>query len=436
MFILEPLESFDIYVESDVDVPRVDPTGFGVKGNKYRTDAATGPTVRGMSDPSPAEGVRQRNLARLLRLVHLEGPLSRATLTEATGLNRSTIADLVSELARAGLVEERAPDPSRRVGRPSPVVAVAPGVLAVAVNPEVDAVTMAAVGLDRGIVLRERIDIDHLLSPAETAAIIAERIAQWRAGALDGARIVAVGLAVPGLVRAADGLVRNAPHLHWTDAPVRDLVADATGLHTVVGNDASLGAIAEHLYGAARGIDHVVYLNGGASGIGGGLIVHGMPVAGAGGYSGEFGQNRPGIAAETDRRARHGVLEDEVSRARLLSVVDLAAADEPTLAAALAASDDAAVTAEVTRQRGILSTALANAVNVLNPSVVVLGGFLATLAEPDLAGLTAAVGAQAMPANMEGLDIRVASLAEDRLLIGAAEAAFERLLSDPAGAGA
>ena len=81
--------------------------------------------------------------------MHIEGPLSRAALTEATGLNRSTIADLVSELARAGLVEERAPDPSRRVGRPSPVVAVSPDVLAIAVHPEVDALTIAAVGLDQ-----------------------------------------------------------------------------------------------------------------------------------------------------------------------------------------------------------------------------------------------------------------------------------------------
>ncbi|MGL4256919.1 MAG: ROK family protein, partial [Microbacterium sp.] len=261
-----------------------------------------------MTDPSPAEGVRQRNLARLLRLVHLDGPLSRASLTEATGLNRSTIADLVAELVRAGLVEERAPDPSRRVGRPSPVVAVAAGVLAVAVNPEVDALTIAAVGLDREIVRRERVELDHLLTPAETAKLVADRIDDWRGGPLTGARIVSVGLAVPGLVRAADGLVRNAPHLLWTDAPVRDLVAEATGLPAVVGNDASLGALAEHLYGAARGIDHVVYLNGGASGIGGGLIVHGMPVAGAGGYAGEFGQNRPGIAADSDRRADAGVL--------------------------------------------------------------------------------------------------------------------------------
>lgn len=384
-----------------------------------------------IEQPAGGDGIRQRNLARLLRLVHIDGPLSRAALTEATGLNRSTIADLVAELVRGGLVEEHAPDPSRRVGRPSPLVTADPRVVAIAVNPEVDALTLGAVGLDRRIVLRERIEVDHLLSPEETATLVAERVVRWRESDLAEARVIGIGLAVPGLVRAADGLVRNAPHLHWTDAPLRDLVSATTGLPSVVGNDASLGALAEHLFGAARGVDDVVYLNGGASGIGGGLIVGGMPVPGAGGYAGEFGQNRPGIAAESDRRAGGGVLEDEVSRALLLEAVGLSSADEPTLAAALSASAAPAVADEVARQRRILSTALTNAVNVLNPSVVVLGGFLATLAEQDLEGLEAAVGGQAMPANMEGLDIRTAVLAEDRLLIGAAELAFADLLRDP-----
>ena len=375
------------------------------------------------------EGVRQRNLARVLRLVHVDGPLSRAALTEATGLNRSTIADLVGELTGLGLIEERAPDPARRVGRPSPIVAARPDVLALAVNPEVDAVTIAAVGLDRSIPVRERIDMDHLVTAEETVAIIAAHLESWRTGVLAHARVVAIGIAVPGLVRASDGLVRITPHLGWVDVPLRDEVAAATGLPVAVDNDASLGVVAEHLFGAARDVDDVVYLNGGASGIGGGLIVHGMPVTGAGGYAGEFGQNR--TAAGADARAGGGVLEDEVSRARLLEAVGLAAADEPTLAAVLAESTRPEVADEVARQRRILATALANAVNVLDPAVVVLGGFLATVAGADIPSLEAAVRAQAMPANAEDLAIRTAVLAEDRLLIGAAEAAFADLLRDP-----
>jgi predicted NBD/HSP70 family sugar kinase len=299
------------------------------------------------------------------------------------------------------------------------------------VNPEVDAVTIAAVGIDGGIPARERIEVDHLPTPDETAELVASALDRWRSGDLRDARFVGVGVAVPGLVRASDGLVRFAPHLLWSDVPIRALVEAATGLPTAVGNDASLGAIAEHLFGAGRGVDDVVYLNGGASGIGGGLIVHGRPVGGSAGYAGEFGQNRPGIDANEDRRAAGGVLEDEVSRARLLEVVGLDHGDEPALAAALAASDSAAVADEVDRQLRILATALCNAVNVLNPSLVVLGGFLATLAERDLGALERAVAAQAMPAASEGLEIRVAALGENRLLIGAAEIAFADLLADP-----
>ncbi|MFT3797289.1 ROK family transcriptional regulator [Microbacterium sp.] len=380
-------------------------------------------------DSGTVEGVRQRNLARLLRLVHLHGPLSRAALTEATGLNRSTIAGLVAELSAAGLVDERAPDPSRRVGRPSPIVLPHPSVVAIAANPEVDMLEIGIVGLDQGVRTRVRLPQDTLLTPERTAQLIAEQIARW-SDAWAGATIVGVGIAVPGLVRAADGLVRDAPHLRWRDAPLRDLVSAATGLPTAVGNDASLGARAEHLYGAAVGIDDVVYLNGGASGIGGGVIVHGVPVGGVGGYAGEFGQNRPGISSIADRRAPDGVLEDEVSRTRLLAALGAHRADDLELARALAEATTPDALEEIVRQRRILSTALSNAVNVLNPAVVVLGGFLASLADHDLPGLEDAVRAQSMPACAEDLRIVAARLAEDRLLIGAAEAVFTDLLDN------
>ncbi|WP_046012344.1 ROK family transcriptional regulator [Microbacterium sp. SA39] len=365
-----------------------------------------------------ADGVRARNLARVLRLVHLGGAQSRAQLTTATGLNRSTIADLVAELVGEGWVVEREPDPVGRVGRPSPVVAASPTTVVIAVNPEVDAVEIAAIDLARTIAVRERIESASLLTAEAVAALVAEVVDRWRLGPLDGSRLVAAGVAVPGLVRAADGLVRNAPHLGWTDAPVSALIAEATGLPVAVGNDASLGALAEHLFGAARGADDVVYLNGGPSGIGGGIIVHGRPVGGVGGYAGEFGQNR----VDVDGAA---VLEDEVSRTRLLAVLGLTTADDEMLAEALAAASDAGpVREECVRQRMLLAQAIADAVNILNPSVVVLGGFLAQLEELDAEGFAEAVAAAAMAENAEGLRILPASLAADRLLLGAAELAF------------
>ena len=215
------------------------------------------------------------------------------------------------------------------------------------------------------------------------------------------------------------------------DAALAGLMTDATGLPTHVANDAALGAVAEHLFGAARGAHDVVYLNGGASGIGGAVIVGGMPLGGAGGYAGEFGQNRPGIADPDDRRAPEGVLEDEVSRSLLLRALGIDGADDATLAAALTRSTDAAVRAETDRQRRILATALANAANVMNPAVIVLGGFLAILGDLDLPGLDAAVRAQTIPACAEGLRLAAAALGENRLLVGAAEAVFEAALFPP-----
>lgn len=377
------------------------------------------------------EGVRRRNLSEVLRLVHEGGPQSRARLTAATGLNRSTIADLVSTLVDAGLAVEREPDPTRRAGRPSPVVAASDDVVAIAVNPEIDAIEMAAVGLNGLVRVRAREVVDRVITPEETATSVARILGEWRNRELSGLRVVGVGVAVPGLVRATDAVVRYAPHLGWREASIGTLIQAATGLPVAVGNDASLGAKAEHLFGAAVGNDDVVYLNGGASGIGGGLIIDGRLVGGAGGYAGEWGQNKAVIADPADRRSRDGVLEDEVSRARLLDVLGIAAADDLVLAEALAAATDAAVIGELSRQRRVLASTLASAVNVLNPSMIVLGGFLSMLLSADADALDAAMRVHAMVDPADDVRILPAALGDDRLLIGAAELAFAPLLADP-----
>ncbi|GAA4488235.1 ROK family transcriptional regulator [Microbacterium panaciterrae] len=376
------------------------------------------------------EGVRRTNLAEVLRLVHHSGPRSRAVITGETGLNRSTVSDLVGRLVQAGLVEEHEPDPTRRVGRPSPVVAPSPGVVAIGVNPEIDAVEIGAVALGGSVRERVRVPVEQP-DVATVVEIVAGVVAGWRGGALAGCRIEGIGVAVPGLVRASDGVVRFAPHLQWRDADIAGPLVTALGIDVVVGNDASLGARAERLFGAAREHEDVVYLNGGASGIGGGLILHGQLIGGVGGYAGEWGQTAASVADAADRRADGGVLEDEVNRARLVQAAGLVAPDDTELRAAVAESPSEALTAETARQRRILTATLGNAVNVLNPAMIVLGGFLAILRDLDPQAFDGEVRRRALAASAEGLEISAAALGADRLLIGAADAAFERLLADP-----
>ena len=380
------------------------------------------------------DGVRRGNLSAVLGLVHRTGAASRSQITQLTGLNRSTVAALVGELVELQLVVENNPEATNRVGRPSPVVTPHPRTVAIAVNPEVDAITLGIVGMGARVVRRVRREVDHPVTPQESADLIAEVVAEL-ADDLADRRVVGIGLAVPGLVRSADDTVRWAPHLNWTDSAIVPLVEAATGRATRAGNDASLGGWAEYLFGVGQGIDDLIYLNGGASGIGGGVISGGRALGGHSGFAGEFGQNRPGFADAADRRTPHGTLEDEVSRARLLAALGLAGGDESTLEAALLGSDSPAVREELARQRRVLAVALSNAINVLNPELVVLGGFLASVHGSDPEGLESDVAAQAVPAAWEGTRIRPAALGEDRLMIGAAELAFSALLADPAGEG-
>lgn len=382
---------------------------------------------RGASNDS----VRRDNLGSVLSLVHRSGGLSRSALTAATGLNRSTIAALVGELTDLGLVVEGDAEPTNRRGRPSPQVRPHPGPVAIAVNPELDAVTVGLVGLDARVEHRVRREVDHPVTPEEVTVIVAAIIDDLR-GLLAARRIVGLGLAVPGLVRAGDGLVRWAPHLEWTDAPIARLVEEKTGIRALVGNDASLGALAEHLFGAGRGVDDLVYLNGGASGIGGGVIVEGRPLGGVGGYAGEFGQNRPGVTDSRDRLSPAGTLEDEVSRARLLVAAGLAGADEPHLRRVLLAASEGPIVDELARQRRVLSVAVSNAINVLGPALVLFGGFLATVRASDPEDLDRLVEAHTVRAAWEDVRLESAALGDDLLMIGAAELAFSALLADPA----
>ena len=81
--------------------------------------------------------------------------------------------------------------------------------------------------------LRERTELPDVAGVEQVVAMTAERVARWRTDELAGCRVVGIGVAVPGLVRSADGLVRRAPHLDWTDEPLRDRLAAATGLEPI-----------------------------------------------------------------------------------------------------------------------------------------------------------------------------------------------------------
>lgn len=388
-----------------------------------------------------SDHVRRHNLSTVLRLVGGQQGVSRSQLTRITGLNRSTIGALVGELVDLQLVVESDPDARNQVGRPSPIVRPNPRTVSITVNPEVDAIEAAVVGLGGRVILRRRHALDRAPTVGQAVSIITGLVAELQGELTDGHRVIAIGVAVPGLVRTSDGMVRLAPHLGWHDEPLAELLAAATGLRVYASNDAHLGARAESTFGAGRGLRNLIYLNGGASGIGGGIVESGSLVGGVSGYAGEFGHTLVNSAGITCHCGASGCLETEVRRERLLSIVGLANADADQLESALLKAAAGAsgiadpVLEEVRRQLDFLAITLRNAINMLNPEAIILGGFLGSLYAVQPEHLDNLLATLPLEASREGVRIVRSELGADILTIGAAELAFASLLRDPASIG-
>ncbi len=384
-----------------------------------------------------SETVRRANLSAVLRALHLAGPLSRSDLVAHTGLTRSAIRSLVGELALAGLVAEEQPAPTGTPGRPSPLVrAVRDGATVLALAVTVDRVAAALVGLGGSVIAMREADRRREAGTVEaTVAALVDLVAPLREEAGGTDRLVGVGVAVAGLVRRADGLVRMAPNLGWTDVPLGAVLGRALGTDAPVhvANEADLGALAELRRGAATGVDDLVFVFG-EVGVGGGVIVGGRPLTGAAGYGGEVGHMPVRADGRPCRCGSTGCWETEVGEEALLALAGYPpdggrAAVEALIAAAGAGGPRAlAALEEVGRWLGV---GIAGLVNLFDPDLVVVGGLFARFHPHIERSMEELLERRALPAPRALVRVVPSLLGVDAPLIGAAELAFEPLLDDP-----
>lgn len=393
-----------------------------------------GPRARRPVASGPDE-LRRANLSAVLRMLHVHGAATRSDLVAATGFNRSTVGALTSELGRLGLVRER-PGVVRGKGRPSLVVEpVAAAVHVLAVDVTQSSVGAAVVGLGGYLLqLRRRLHDTSAQDVAGVVASVAAMVAQMHARAASPSVCLGLVASVPGSVRQPDGLVRRSPSLHWSEVPFAELLAGATaGAYPVtVGNDGDLGVVAEHLRGAARGCRDVLYVRGEA-GVGGGVVVDGDLLKGAGGYAGEVGH----IVVRPDGRVcscgARGCWEAEVGDAAIIRAAgrDPRESDIEDVLSDVAVGNRRAV-AGVRRTGQWVGTGLATLANLFNPEVVVLGGSLGAL-YPTMEPALAETFARALGPVREHVRLVRSELGSDAQLVGAAEVGFADLLEDPAG---
>jgi predicted NBD/HSP70 family sugar kinase len=388
--------------------------------------------------PTPAgvgaEELRRANLRAILQTVHTHGPTTRAVLTKQLGLNRSTIGALTGELQTLGLVTEQTSAVGGRSGRPSHLVVPNADNVVVAVDVGVDRIAVAVVCLGGDVLARRsrshqrgQHDVTHVVES------VAQMVEDVLAVAPPQTTCLGIGVAVPGAVRAADGLVHFAPNLGWLDEPFSDLLSARLGRPVATGNDANLGVVAEHMRGVAVGYTEVAYLNA-SVGIGGGFLVGGVPLTGATGYAGEVGHKQVDSVGDPCRCGAVGCWETKVGENTLLQHAGRLTGGGPpavaeVIAAAQAGEERAArVVGEVADWCGVGLQAI---VNLFNPQIVVLAGCLAQVWQAAEERVIRSMERSALISPHGEVLVCAAGLASDSPLMGAAELAFAPVLENP-----
>lgn len=240
--------------------------------------------------------------------------------------------------------------------------------------------------------------LSELKVPTEAAsgyAAVLERVASAvreairRAGVPDGAPAV-VGVGVPGQIDPATGVVHQAPNLGWKNVPFGEDLKSLVSGEIRLDNDANLAALGEYRFGAGRGVGDLVFMTV-STGIGGGLILNHRLYRGAGFGAGEIGHMVVEPGGPRCACGNHGCLEAVASggaigrRARELiaagrgrRMLDLAGGVPDRVSARAvfqaAAEDDGEALELVRRAARYLGIGIANILNVLSPSLVILGG--------------------------------------------------------------
>ncbi|GEA84571.1 ROK family transcriptional regulator [Cellulomonas gelida] len=378
--------------------------------------------------------LREHNLGLVLRTVlevraaH-QPPRSRADVAAATGLAKATVSALVDQLVAGGLLAELAPAAPQRAGRPAVPLTAPTGTLA-AIGAEVNVDYLGVRALDlAGTVLDERLTHADLRgsAPDEVLSMLGTLVEQSVAALAGGPRLVGTALALPGLVDRTTGILRLAPNLGWRDVDVARILAQASPTLAanppLLANEADLAARAEAAARVVPGGDRpsFVYVSG-EIGVGAALVLDGALFAGRHGWAGEVGH----IVVAEGR-----TLEQVAGQDAMLSAAGLSA--DEGLEALVAAADRGEPRAghALATAGAALGLALANVVNVIDVSDVVLGGTYARLARWLTEPVLVAMRDRVLAAPWAEPRVDVALAAPLPAMTGAALAQLGRVLADP-----
>ncbi|MBA2950541.1 ROK family transcriptional regulator [Streptomyces himalayensis] len=386
--------------------------------------------------------IRTANRYEVLRQIIAASPTSRQELAAATGLSLATVATLVGELLELGMLTEVGFEDSAG-GRPRGLVAVnASGGALIGVDIAETYVRVELFDLALNVLARA----DEDLRPGENrpeqvvghvAAAVGSVVAQ---AGVAGARVLGVGISVPGQVDREGGVSAYAPNWDWHDVPLLDMLAAHVAYPLHLDNPLHACTVAELWFGAARGRGDAVVVNLG-TGVGAGLALGGELHRGTTNSAGEWGHTTLVLDGRLCHCGNSGCVETYVGAPGIMLNLRELSPGSPllhpedqtetinALARAVAEQDPVAVKAVQNTAR-YLGAGISDLVNLLNPEVIVLSSWVASaLGEPLLAEVREAVARHALKRPLAVTEIVLSPIPTDPVCLGAATFALEGSLS-------
>lgn len=370
--------------------------------------------------------LRDRTREEVYGLICASRDLTRTALVERTRLSGSTINHAVARLLAEGrIVESPAPvkGPGSGSGRPGTLLN------AVASATRTGAIDFGhrhlrvALGDDMGNVVDEIIVPLNVDQSPERALDVAAESLRGLAGRQGVGPIACVAAGVPAPIDAATGLASSNTTLsNWSGiSPGREL-EQRLGVPALVRNDASIGALGELHHGAGRGHRDFLYIKA-SHGIGAGLVANGELYQGGAGFAGEIGHIIISGRPELCRCGNRGCLEAVVSVPSVknqlvhthphldLEELDLALLDDP-------------ISARILNEMGrTLGVVLAGLCDLMNPTLLVIGGELGSSGAELIDGVRASVKRFAQPSTSQVIEVVPAELGQRAELVGAVQLA-------------
>ncbi len=302
---------------------------------------------------------------------------------------------------------------------------------------------MNAIGVDvggtkiaAGVVTPEGKLLNEVRYPSDgSTKVLLDSIARAVREVRDGYEVGAVCLAVPGLILAQEGKVVFSPNLSTIQGvSLKDELEGRFDLPVTVENDANAAAWGEFRFGAGSEVDHLVFVTLG-TGVGGGVITHGVLMRGAQGAGGELGHVTIQATGPRCGCGNHGCLESLASGTAITRRAREVAAKKPDSALGKLASERKLIGEDVTNlahegdeaalavleETGLwLGIGLAGFVNIFNPEVIAIGGGAAKAGDLILDRARKEMHLRARSPSRDLVEIKEATLGAKSGVIGAA----------------